>query len=157
MNKIINFFKNNKTAQVIFISILCVIILVIAISSFNNVKSKDTVSSYATMLEEKLIDTLSTIDGVGKIKVALTVSSENYQEIAYETTVKDFGGTTETVTSPIIINGEPVVIKTCYPEILGVVIVAEGANDYLTCFRLVESTANLLKISVDKINVYAMK
>ena len=157
MSKIINFFKNNKTAQFVLISILCIIIIVIAISSINNTKSQNTTSSYASMLEEKLVNTLSEMDGVGKIKVAITVSSENYQEIAYETTVKDFGGTTETITSPIIINGEPIVVKNCYPEILGVIIVAEGANDYLTCFRLVESTANLLKISADKINVYAMK
>lgn len=151
-----NFFKNkNNLLLVIAISIVVVILFLVLFIDFDK---KDTNSSdYATVLENKLEDTLSSALGIGKVNVLITLSSISNQEIAYETTTTVNAGITETIKKPILVNGEPVITKKLYPEILGVLIVAEGADNYLTQYNIISVTTTLLKINADKVNVLTMK
>jgi len=156
MNKIKEFFKNkNNRIFIVAVSLAVIILISVLFIDFSKI---DTVSNdYASTLENKLEDTLSSALGIGKVNVLITLSSISNQEIAYETTTTVNAGITETVKKPILVNGEPVVTKELYPEIIGVLIVAEGADDYLTQYNIVSVTATLLKVSTDKINVLTMK
>ncbi|WP_096635565.1 stage III sporulation protein AG [Clostridium cochlearium] len=52
---------------------------------------------------------------------------------------------------------EPLIIKTKKPEITGVLIVAEGAENKLTEYRIKKAVINLFNIPDNKVNVYPMK
>ncbi len=52
---------------------------------------------------------------------------------------------------------EPVILKTEKPEVLGVMVVAEGAEDSKIKYEITKAISSLYNISVDKVNVLAMK
>lgn len=52
---------------------------------------------------------------------------------------------------------EPLIVKTYNPKILGVCIVAEGAENKVTELRISKAITDLFGLSEDKVNVYPMK
>ena len=52
---------------------------------------------------------------------------------------------------------EPLILKVKKPEITGVLIVADGAENKLTEYRIKQAVINLFNIPENKVNVYPMK
>lgn len=71
--------------------------------------------------------------------------------LAMETTVNEDGSVT---TKPVLVGGEVVVLEEKYPEITGVLIVSEGADDLSVRFSLLEAAASVLNINQSIIKVY---
>ncbi len=155
MKKYKKIFQNKKVLY-LTLCVLTVVVLIILSVAFGK-KGDSGVQTeflYGEYLENKLSPILSEIKDAGKVSVMITVSSENNYEIAVSTVIKSDG---EKESSPYLVNGEPVKIYEKYPEITGVLIVAEGAYNYGVYNRLMEAATTLLGISEDKIQIMPSK
>ena len=108
------------------------------------------IAEYVSTLEDKLEKCLKTVHGVGKVNVIISVASGVEQVYATEVT-KDAGG--KTTEAPLLIGGKPVVKMESFPEILGVVIVADGANNLTVKMDLLNACKVFLSIDESKIKV----
>lgn len=159
----VNFFKkikSNKKIQYFLIIILFVIVAVIlCFGGFKEPddKAQDQVSSYVNDLENRLSKTLSMISGVGEVDVVINVKSGMETVLAMKTTVTETATGTETVETPILVNGKTVVLKEKFPEITGVLVVAKGANNIAVLTKIQNATMSLLDININKIEILSMK
>lgn len=127
-------------------------------------ESKD---DYETMLEKKLANMLVRMEGVGSVSVMVTTISNEEKVLAEDTTSntqhteeKDQAGGTRVTESNqlksdvVLQNGNtPYVIKEYKPEVKGVFILAEGADDSVVKNQIIEAISKLLDVPVHKISV----
>lgn len=137
----------------------------------NEVKpSKD----YETSMENKLKSTLEQIDGVGKVQVMIyfgsgeeevpaanenktkSVTDETDNSGGKRTTTQDLDGST-IVTSKDGDKESPFILKDYKPQITGVCVVAEGADNSVIKLNIVNAVVDLFQLNEDKVNVYPMK
>lgn len=154
----------------IAIYFVCVCVLLIVILTVSGAQGKVEVdSSRIDDTEDKLCNVLSKIKGAGKVSVMITYSGGSEQVIAYETDSKtdltrEDGLTKEYTTenkTPVLIskNGvsTPVVLKEVRPEIVGVIVVAEGGGNIKVKLDLINAVKTVLNISAQKIEIFTMK
>ncbi len=140
-------------------------------STNTNINSSST-DSYEKDLEDRLCAILSNVQGAGDVSVMVTVSksselvvSENLEQsnnVINETDSNNGVRTTEQVTtkkSAQILgqNEKPLVLTELVPEISGVIIVSEGANDIIVKDSLIRSVSTLLEIPTYKVEVLQKK
>lgn len=159
--KLIQKLKNNKTIEYIFLGLIS--IAVVAVLAFSLVKpasteayEDDEVISYVKDLENRLEKTLSEIKGAGDVSVVITVDSGKETIYASEKVTVSENGKTTVTESPILVNGKPVVVKENYPEIVGVLIVAQGANSISVMKNIQQAAVSLLNINLSRIEILAM-
>lgn len=131
-----------------------------------------TISEAEKLLEERLRISLEKIQGVGSTSVTVSLASTNQQEFAVNTNSgskvtneKDPSGGTR-VTTESTDNGQmvlvhqnqgsgenPVVVRELKPEIQGVIVVAEGADNPYVKAELVTAVQTLLDIPAHKVSV----
>ena len=127
------------------------------------------ISDYTTELEARLSAILSQVDGAGKVAVLITFKDSG------ETVVKSDNTKTDGITGDGERLGEkkreekvvfskksdgsltPYVTKTIYPEISGVLVLAQGASDAGVTVRLTEAVSAVLGIEINKIKVMKME
>lgn len=147
-------FKSGKILEIVIVLILAAVVIAVVYSMLAG-GGEETASaaeeSYAEQVERELSSVLSQIDGVGSVEVFVTAASEGETVIAMETTVDQDGNTT---TSPVLVDGDVVVLEELLPEITGVLIVAEGAESVLVRIRLIDAAATALHIDQSLIKVY---
>lgn len=155
--------KENKKALYIVACVLTIllVLLVFGGSVFakndKNSKKTDSVSVYVSDLEEKLTRILKDVDGVGKVTVVLKVESGSETVLAVKKTVTETSSGTETVETPILVNGKTVVLKELYPKISGVLIVAEGAGNFSVLRKIQQAAVSFLGVELNKIEILTMK
>ena len=153
--------KSVKNIEFIFVAILGVVVILIMLSSFNFTDSETSddfsTTEYVSQLESKLSTILSNVQGAGKVKVMLTVESGMETVTAVETVVTSSGNQTVTTTSPILVSGKPVVLKELYPKVIGVLIVAEGADSIKVKLELLKATSSVLSIDENIVEIFTMK
>lgn len=159
-----NFFnrlKNNKTVEYIFLAILSLTIVAIFAFSLSgknsSVESSDAVDVYVRDLEDRLSNTLSKVDGAGKVSVVITVNSGMETVIATEKTSVTENGKTTVIDEPILVNGKTVTLMEKYPKIIGVLIVAEGAKNITVMQKIQQATISLLNIELSQVEILTMK
>lgn len=124
-------------------------------------------------IEDRLSDVLSEINGAGKVSVMINfagtseIITEKTTNLSEDKTVdSDSSGSRETESkteslSPVIIqkNGEdsPLIVKEILPDIVGVIVVAEGANNMSVRINLLQAVQTLLSVSADKVEIFTMK
>lgn len=125
-------------------------------------------------MELKLKDILENIKGVGTVKVMIyfkggeeQVPALNINDSTSLTEEKDVEGGTRKITqnndgrTVVMMNTEngnqPLILKKYNPEITGVCIVAEGAEDNLIKLQIQKAVVNLFGLKENKVNVYPMK
>ena len=127
--------------------------------------------NYEDKLERKLKTILSKMEGVGSVDVMITTMSTEEKVLAQNTKVssqqtdqKDQTGGTRLTTqaqndSDIVMqNGKvPYVTKENSPEIKGVFILAEGADDSNVKAQITDAVSKLLDVPVHKISVEKKK
>ncbi|NGU65684.1 stage III sporulation protein AG [Clostridium perfringens] len=141
----------------------------------NSNSQKDSeVLSYQEKQEKDLERILGKINGVGSVDVVINFQSSEVKVPAVDNSSQKStteetdseGGTRvnsqETDGDKIVMsnssNGsEPVILKIEKPEVLGVMVVAEGAEDSKIKYEITKAISSLYNISVDKVNVLAMK
>ncbi len=123
----------------------------------NSTENPTTAQEYVDMLENKLVNVLSKISGAGKCEVIITLESGFSYEYATdsETQTTTSGGTETTIKTEtiILVSGEPVIIKENYPEIKGVVVVAEGAKDFSVLMNIQSAIETALEVEASDITI----
>ena len=128
---------------------------------------------YAAYLEERLEELLSGMNGVGKVRVMITLASSREliveKDSSYETNStreKDSEGGTrqvdqeqrqeETVFETQGSGSQPCVVKTLSPQILGVAVVAQGAGEGDVSRNISEAVQALFGIPAHRVKVLKM-
>ena len=149
--------KSGKLFEIVVVVILILVVAVIVFTTFMDRETSGEISGdsadYVQELETRLSKVLSKMEGAGEVSVFVTVASEGEKVLAMETVEKEDGTVT---TTPILSGGEPIVLEELMPEITGMLIVAEGANDLNVRFNLLEAAASVLNINQSIIKVYTM-
>ena len=153
--------KSNKTLEYVFLGIISVaVIAVLAFSLIKPTSSEayegDEIIASVKDLENRLEKTLSKVKGAGEVSVVITVDSGKETVLASEKVTVTEDGRTTVTESPIMVNGKPVVLKENYPEIVGVLIVAQGANSISVMKNLQQAAVSLLNINLSRIEILAM-
>ena len=117
----------------------------------------DSSLEYVDYLENKLCNVLSDITGVGDVSAIITLDGGFTYEYAVDsetnTTTSGSSETSVTVDTTILVNGEPVVVKVIYPEIKGVVIVADGSENFAIKMNIMEAVQTLLGVEASSITI----
>ena len=161
----------------LFLAILLLAMIILLVSSFESGSGESSVSTssfnatdYKLDLEKRLSETLASVCGVGEVEVLITLEAENSKEIKYNETESKSTSSSSTYSSQeqantskqaIMVNqnGEstPYTIEGSYPEISGVVVVAEGAYSTQTKSYITDAIKTSLNISAHKIVVLPKK
>lgn len=148
-------FKKIKIEYVIVVA-LAAIALIIVLNAFPESNGESAsggasdVDAYVSNLESKLEKSLKQVKGAGKVTVIISVSTSAEQVYATERVVETSGNTVET---PVLVSGKMVLLKEKYPEIMGVVVVAEGANSLSVKVDLINACKVFLSIDESKIKI----
>lgn len=133
-------------------------------------KETKTELPYEEQLEIRLVSILKKLEGAGRVEVMITTSASKEKVLAEETThntadtkEQDATGGTRTSqkedTQNKIILGQgnvPIVIKETRPQVEGVLVLAEGADDTNIKNAIIQSVSSLLSVPVHKISVFKM-
>ena len=130
----------------------------------------EVAETYEEALEMKLEAILGQLEGAGKARVMVTTSTsdevilaEEVVECIQETDETDKSGgvksnTKQDTTRKIVMQqgNTPIVIKENKPQIEGVLVLAEGADDSLVKNAIIQAVASVLDVPVHKIAVFKM-
>lgn len=159
----------------IAIAAACIVVMLAVTLIGGEEKKSEMVNSesYYAQVENRLSEVLSEISGAGTVKVMINYSGTSELITATTTNTSqdkttDTGNSSNRVTesktesvSPVIIqqNGEdkPIIVKEILPDIVGVIVVAEGAKDMSVRINLISAVQTLLNVSSDKVEIFAMK
>ena len=170
-NKIKNSEKGKSTAILV---IVIAVILVIFIGSFSfdkkessvstkKVETKLTAMEYCNALENRLVNILENVKGIGKVEVFVMVDSspeiKYLEEIDSSTNKneKDSSITQDMKTSIVMSkNGSlsyPVVVIERLPKVTGVLIVSSGAKDVKLKTTLINVVSSILSVDISNVEV----
>lgn len=170
---------NNKRRNIFLVGMICIGIIALLwpsqpISAPQAVPERnlpsDSVDLAKAQLADELESILSQIDGAGKVQVSITLSSDGKKQYASKT-VDEKRDTKETdrnggernikeenlSTDLAVSGGQAILIESQAPEVLGVLVVAEGARDVIIKEKLNDATATLLNISPHQVRVLPRK
>ena len=130
-----------------------------------NTTSTNDTSKYQQQMEEKLTNTLSTISGVGRVNVMLTVSCTEEYVYAEEQKQSSSNDTekksTQNENKVVLIDSsgakEALVQKINNPKINGVVIICDGGSNAQVCESIYRTVSTALGIPMNKIYVTKIK
>ena len=154
--------SENRTKILAALGIISVILILASeyIPTNDKTEKDDTDTAciqYVQKLESQTEDILSSMSGVGKCKVMITLknSDENVYAQNNDTNSSDssYSESNEYIFQDSGSSNEPVVVKKYYPQVQGVDIVCEGADDVNTKEKIINSVASLYNISTSKITV----
>lgn len=97
------------------------------------------------------------MDGVKHVSVAISCAAEGETVYAYDTETVTVGDKQTTTSKVVTVGGKPLVVKTLPPEIFGVVVVADGADNPVTKYKIIQAVVTLLQTSADKVQVFTYK
>lgn len=161
--------KSIKNYEIIISLIIIAVVLLIYFSvdgKSNEDKAKEsTVSQDISLtegLEERVGGILNKIEGVGEVDVLITFNSTAQQitaqtENKHSTTTSSANNSTTTSTStssPIISNQNVIVLQEKMPEIIGVIVVAEGADNPKVRLNILSAVSTALDIDKNSIQIY---
>ena len=84
------------------------------------------------------------------------IISSGYFKASTITTTEDDNGK-KMVETPLVVNGKTVALREDYPQITGVLIVAQGAGNIVVLNRIQQATVSLLNIKLNQIEILTMK
>ena len=138
-------------------------------------ESIDTADAYAEYWEERLEDALTYMDGVGKVRVLITLK-ESEHRIVEKDGPEEYSDTEETDAAggsriigesriekntiyTVNENGQnvPYVIKTIPPAVEGVVVIAQVARTQSVQDNIIDAIQVLFDIDANKIKIVKMK
>lgn len=162
--------KANQSKFKIAIAILLmVIVVVIFFSSFKTEKETKTKTienslsamEYCENIENRLINVIGTVKGVGKVDVFVMVDASptiKYLEESITSTEEKDGNKSTSIQTTIVMskNGtitNPVVVLELMPKITGVLVVASGAKDIKLKTTLINTISAILNVDISNVEV----
>ncbi|WP_026894104.1 stage III sporulation protein AG [Clostridiisalibacter paucivorans] len=139
-----------------------------------NSKTEDNLIDYYTgRLEQKLAKTLESMKGVGDVEVMVTLDDTveripaiDSTKVVETTSEKDAQGgvrerNREDYTEKVVVSNDNsnslMIIKEVNPKIKGVIVVAEGAQNFEVKEKIYSAVKTVLDISGNKVEVYTKK
>ena len=124
--------------------------------------SSETAESFSLEeTEKRMAEVLGTIDGVGRVRIMLTLRSGSTLRLAEDSAISDStGGQTKQEKQVLTVNRgrqEVVVTQQLYPTYQGAVVVCEGAGSSTVRLAVVNAVSVLTGLSSDKISVVKWK
>lgn len=150
--------KDKKTALIIFTAILgMLLILFSGTPAEKTEKASESKTEEMIEWEEKLQKLLSSVEGAGRVKVMITYETSDEEVFAYNKD-ESFRENEEKFSSDYILvenNGSEtgLKLKTVYPEVKGVAVVCDGADDPVTKEQIISVISALFDISTKNISV----
>ena len=177
--KALGLLKKKKTMEILIAIIIFAIILSIYASTLGGGSNESEKESEGTsssgsidvsQMEEKLENALSAIEGAGKVRVMITyettpelipatdsetqtTTNENEEN---QTSSKSETQSSKTVTIQQQSGTEAVTITEKQPEVRGVIIIAQGADDVRVKMDLLKAAQTVLNVSADRVDVFTM-
>lgn len=147
-----------KKMQYIAIALIIAVILLIYLSSFAQKRGEDTQKQKNTGLndgiEEKMEEVLSKMEGVGDVSVVINYASTSELVPAVSTEmISDEENKVSQSEEVVSVSGDALIIKENLPEIRGVIVVAEGAQDIGVRMNLLSAVTTLLGVTVDCVEI----
>ena len=174
--KLQNKLQNMNRTDWLIVLLFGILLLVIAIPSNGGTKEPDSSNasentqaagttaestaqeydSYKEMLEQELEELLSHMDGVGKVRVMLTIKDTGAHVL--DKNVKRDGENSETSTVVYKHDKEesPYVTNLYLPDVEGVLIVAQGGGNAVTVSDISDAVMALFNIEPHKIKIVKM-
>ena len=176
--------KDFGTEKIILIAIAGVILLLANFSEWRTTSSKTKQKeeksvqisqndAYVEALENKLVHILENVDGVGKAEVMITLKSSREsvlnKDVSEETQTEEEKNSEtqkinrsqkkdeETILSDSSGNSAPYVVKELEPEIAGIIISCEGADNKVVAASVLEAAQVLFGVSANHIKVLKME
>ncbi len=142
------------------------------VNTYTNGSSSTT--AYAQELESRLQTALGSISGAGKVTVMITLDgtvekilamvSDSKTSTTSNTTTGGSTNTTSTTTTstePVIVKdsgtSNPIVLSEIMPEIKGVIIIAEGADNIRVKLDLLKAIQALLSVKSSQVEIFSGK
>ena len=159
IKKVITKLKSIKNIEIYIALILALVVILIVFmgNGSKNTTNSATDESYISQMEHKICSVVENIAGCGKAKVVISYSSNEERVYAYETVTTTSNGVTKQTSSIVSVKGEPLVTKTLPPTILGVVVVAEGADNPIVRLKIIEVVVTLLDVQQKDVQVFTYK
>ena len=138
------------------------IVLLLWPSGREETASPQAVSAVQAELQEEMEDILGRIQGVGEVRVLLTVDSDGERQLAEDSELsysgstaapEDYSRSSQTV---LVDDGSaeaPVVTRTVYPTYRGALVVCQGGDRADVKLAVTEAVAALTGLSADRITV----
>ena len=163
--------KFNKRSQLAFAGILGLVVLIIFVNGIRSSGEVDIskeeelqqtieLGSYEQQMERRLEKILSTIEGVGRVNVFVMTETSVKTISAGNEDVKEYGENSDSKNQSFEIvfekNGtttKPIISLEIYPEIAGVLIVAEGVADEKLRLCVINAVSVALDIENSKVEV----
>jgi stage III sporulation protein AG len=149
--------KKIKHLEIYVAVLLCLIAVLIFFTDFGSKDAVITTKNWEEKILEQVNTVVSSIDGVGKVKIAITYDSGLVNEYLYETKTVSSGGNTTETKQVVNVRGEPIVLRELYPAIRGVVVVAEGGENAETRFKIIKALVTLLGVDANQVEVFGYK
>ena len=155
-----NGIKRFKIEYLLAIVITLIIIVLFLSNNFNLsifTSERQTDKGYQNELEVKIENLIKKIEGAGKTSVIITTDGTSKEEVLKESVTTYENGVKKTIETIVMINGKPYVIKTHNPNVLGVVVVCEGANNLSVKLSITEILTTTLNVDCENIKILKMK
>lgn len=127
------FYDNPKIIKIAVIIGVCAVVLIF-ISSYIDFEKTNNVDTdeYCALLEEDLLSVVTSIEGVGRAKIFLTMDNDGEN---------------------VYLNNTDTKTKSITPVVRGVVVVCDGGDDPLVVSRVMSAVTKSLDISTNKVCV----
>ncbi|MBQ3417710.1 MAG: hypothetical protein IJH32_07735 [Ruminococcus sp.] len=128
---------NNPKAVKIAAAVGIIAIILIFLSSYIDIGAKNAdMEKYSSQLSSQLLEILSSVEGVGEVRIFLTM--DNAGENIYQ-------------------NNSDSKVKSITPTVRGVVVVCDGGDDPVVMERVMSAVTKSLDISSDKVSITKLK
>lgn len=159
----------NKNDYIIFF-LIGILLLIIAIPTgdkkekesqiIESSQEKENVNlkneEYSDLCEKRLEEMLKKMDGVGKVKVMVTVKNDGNKIIDKNSDVSNEERKSETVLYDEDDNTKPYVTSNEYPQIEGVLVVAQGGGNPSVNAQISDAIFALFDVELHKIKIVKM-
>lgn len=154
-------FLKNKNNIALYIILIIGVAMMICGGGQKEKQSGEKISEITERTdEEKLCDILSEIEGVGDVSVMITYFESEKKDIAYEVreseNKRDSNGNGEKTVDrqAVMSDGTPMIVKEIYPEVKGVIVVAQGAENVKVRENISTAVQAVMNVAAHRVCVY---
>lgn len=152
LQKLVDFFKNKNNLALVLIFIVGVFLMT---SVSGGGEKKEVAQTLDTQKQEEQLEAiLSQISGAGKVEVMITYYGGSEQSLAYELKSEKEEKSSEVDKRAVMSGSDPVIVQELYPEVKGVIVVAQGAGNIEVKRALTEAVAAAMGVGTARVRVY---
>lgn len=161
-------FLNNKKILIAVAVVLSLVLILLFFKSSGSgttqtkkqINNAETYDEYVDYTEKRIKNIISSIKGVGEVKVI--ISTNNSPEIVYAKDLqkKDISDTEYLVEESVVYEKDGsrssgLIVYKKYPKIDGILVVAGGANDEKIRIMIINALSTVFDVEISKIEVLA--